>query len=450
MRPLFLVAGPLLTLGMCWPGSAPAGKEKAPTERGKEALLGRSFSPPIISRADYEKVWRVWGLKERPDDFNERVRERYGLHEAPYPNGGLPMGLREAKGLFGKGVGNDCMLCHAGRVAGQTVLGLGNNALDLQGLFDEFGEAQGLKQAVPVAFSRARGTSEATASSVYLFQFRNPDLSLRQLVKMDISDSACEDVPAWWLMKRKKTMYHTGSHSARSVRSLMVFMLTPLNTGAYIKSQEAAFRDIKAYLLSLEPPKYPFPVDEKKASAGKKLFTQHCARCHGTYGPGGSYPNKVVDLDVIGTDPELASAYGPETAETYNQTWFGEEKDADGKPLKAALNRGYQAPPLDGVWATAPYFHNASVPTVYHVLNSKARPKLFTRSFGTEKADYDPGKLGLKFMPLDKAPGPKAPPIERRKVYDTTQRGRSNAGHPFGDKLTDPERRAVIEYLKTL
>jgi putative ABC transport system substrate-binding protein len=42
------------------------------------------------------------------------------------------------------------------------------------------------------------------------------------------------------------------------------------------------------------------------------------------------------------------------------------------------------------------------------------------------------------------------PAIERRKVYDTTQPGRGNGGHTFGDRLTEAERRAVIEYLKTL
>ena len=52
---------------------------------------------------------------------------------------------------------------------------------------------------------------------------------------------------------------------------------------------------------------------------------------------------------------------------------------------------------------------------------------------------------------LDKAPdAAKTPPIEMRKVYDTTKPGRSNAGHTYGDELTDAERRAVIEYLKTL
>ena len=40
--------------------------------------------------------------------------------------------------------------------------------------------------------------------------------------------------------------------------------------------------------------------------------------------------------------------------------------------------------------------------------------------------------------------------IERRKIYDTTQPGRSNSGHIFGDQLSEAERMAVIEYLKTL
>jgi hypothetical protein len=106
---------------------------------------------------------------------------------------------------------------------------------------------------------------------------------------------------------------------------------------------------------------------------------------------------------------------------------------------------------LDGIWATAPYFHNGSAPTVYHVLNSKARPRVFTRSYRTDLDAYDAKKLGWKFEELAQAPDPGGmSPIEFRKVYDTTKLGRGNGGHTFGDKLTDPERFAVIEYLKTL
>ena len=69
---------------------------------------------------------------------------------------------------------------------------------------------------------------------------------------------------------------------------------------------------------------------------------------------------------------------------------------------------------------------------------------------GRTLEDYDRDRVGWKVTELAAPPGPDVPPFERRKVYDTTRSGRSNAGHTFGDDLTDAERRAVIEYLKTL
>jgi hypothetical protein len=84
------------------------------------------------------------------------------------------------------------------------------------------------------------------------------------------------------------------------------------------------------------------------------------------------------------------------------------------------------------------------------VLNSKERPRLFTRSFRAEKEDYDPARLGLRVSVLDCDPDPDLPAIERRKVYDTTRPSRGNGGHRFGDGLTEDERMEVIEYLKTL
>jgi hypothetical protein len=58
--------------------------------------------------------------------------------------------------------------------------------------------------------------------------------------------------------------------------------------------------------------------------------------------------------------------------------------------------------------------------------------------------------VGWKVEVLDKAPDPKKPAIDQRRIYDTSQPGRGNGGHTYGDKLTDTERMAVIEYLKTL
>jgi hypothetical protein len=157
-----------------------------------------------------------------------------------------------------------------------------------------------------------------------------------------------------------------------------------------------------------------------------------------------------VPLETIGTDPVLAESVSAINLDYLNKSWLARQIGPDGKPYRFHPHRGYQAPPLDGVWATGPYFHNGSVPTVYHVLNSRARPKIYTRSYRTEKKDYDPIKLGWKIQVLDRPPNPGLSGYERRKIYDTTQRGRHNTGHPFGDKLTEKERWAVIEYLKTL
>lgn len=110
---------------------------------------------------------------------------------------------------------------------------------------------------------------------------------------------------------------------------------------------------------------------------------------------------------------------------------------------------GYQSPPLDGVWATAPYLHNGSVPTLYDMLNSKSRPKIFTRSFRTDESAYDKKKIGWRIETFDSAPNWDNA-WEARRIYDTTQPGRGNGGHTYGDSLTDPQRWAIIEYLKML
>jgi mono/diheme cytochrome c family protein len=427
-----------------------ASKEKPQADRGGKAVRGQPpMNPPVWSRSAYETAWKSWGLKEKPANYDEAFRARYGLHNPPYENGGLPMGLHVAPGPFGKGLGSDCLLCHAGSVAGKTYIGLGNASLDLESLFDELPPI-GIPARLPVRLANVRGTIEANAAVVFLMEFRNPDLSLRIPTSSKIKDDLIQDLPAWWLLKKKKTMYHTGAGHARSVRTMMPFLLSPLNSADHIKKLEPAFADIQAYLLGLEPPPYPFRIDRALASDGQVLFNRNCAKCHGTYGPDGQYPSKVVPLDTIGTDRRLAEGTTPEIAEHYLKSWFAQEKGPDGKLFPVQTIRGYQAPPLDGVWATAPYFHNGSVPTIYHVLNSKARPKLFTRSYGTAEEDYDTEKLGFNFTILEQVPDAKLPPLERRKIYDTTLPGRGNSGHTFGDVLTEAERRAVIEYLKTL
>ncbi len=419
--------------------------------RGKKALEETAFIPGFWPPFAYDQAWKAWGVSAKPKDYAAEFRDRYGLHEAAYPNAGLPMGLRPASLLLGKGLGIDCMTCHGGSIFGKSYVGLGNSSLDIHALFEEMYRGGNMAVKPPFSFSNARGTNEAGGFAVYLLGFRTPELNLKaDQTDLGLKDDACEDVPAWWLLKKKKTMYFTGGGDATSVRSLMQFMMHPLSLPHDFAKHEPAFRDIRQYLLSLEAPKYPFPVDHTLAEQGERLFKVNCAKCHGIYGEEWTYPNKVIPLDEIGTDRKRFEAVGPAFGKAYNASWFAKEKAGwflGGKP--GIYTEGYQAPPLDGVWATAPYFHNGSVPTLDGVLNSKARPTTFTRSFHTNEEDYDKEKVGWIVREV-KPPGPKVTAFERRKVYDTTQPGRSNRGHTYGDGFTPEERRAVVEYLKTL
>jgi mono/diheme cytochrome c family protein len=443
-----------LGLTCLWQLSARSADDDA-AERGRRALLERSFTPATLTVRSYPEAWRQWGdgRQEPPADYTAAFRQRYGLHEAPYPNDGYPMGLRKGTGLLGfAGLSTDCLICHGGSILGQSIIGLGNSTLDFQALIEEMAAADGWKHRSSFTSCNVRGTSEAGAFSVYLLSLREPDLSLRsKRLDLGLHDNMCEDTPAWWLLKKKKTMYHSGAGDARSVRTLMQFMLSPLNSAETIQKKEGTFRDIRAYLLSLQPPRYPLPIDQELANKGQQVFALTCAGCHGTYGEKWTYPNKIIPLDDIGTDRKHYEGFTREFVIHYAKTWFAREKQgwlAD--DYTPHWTNGYQAPPLDGIWATAPYFHNGSAPTVYHVLNSQARPKIFTRSFRTDREAYDAERLGWKVQVLDRGPDPTLPAIERRKVYDTTQPGRSNGGHTYGDDLTDAERMAVIEYLKTL
>ncbi|MFO0936150.1 MAG: c-type cytochrome [Gemmataceae bacterium] len=416
--------------------------------RGQKALEQTAFIPGFWPPFAYDNAWKTWGLKEKPKDYDAAFRDHYGLSKAPYDNGRYPMGLREAPLLIGKGIGIDCMICHGESIFGKNVPGLGNASLDIHALFEDLYRAGGLKADLPFVFSHVRGTNEAGAFGVYLLGLRKPDLAFKpEMTDLGLKDNACEDVPAWWLLKKKKTMYFTGDTDARSVRAIMQFMMHPLNGPGDFKKHEPAFRDVQQYLFSLKAPRYPFPIDAERSARGKIVYGDYCAKCHGTYGEKETYPNKVIPIEIIGTDPNRFQNISEKYHEAYNASWFARESPAP-KIMKESV--GYQAPPLDGIWATAPYFHNGSVPTLDGVLNSQKRPTRFTRSYRTDEADYDPVRVGWKVKEVPERDDPKASAFERRKIYDTSRPGRSNRGHTFGDDLTDAERRDLIEYLKTI
>lgn len=425
--------------------------DPASAQRGHTALTTRSFTPANFPSGSLQSVWQLW-TKTPPADPIAAARERFGLHEAPYPNNGLPMGLRLGTLGFGiPGISLDCMVCHGGSILGKPFLGLGNANLDLQALFEELPASGTKRLRTPYQFSRARGTNEAGATSVFLMGFRDAELGVH-LAKSDLKpvDTLCEDVPAWWLLKKKATMYATGEGDARSVRSIMQFSMSPLHGKAWFEKEESTFRDILNYLYTIEAPKYPFPINTDLANKGQLIFAKNCAKCHGTYGGSPTYPNKIIPPEEVGTDSHRLTGFPVEFGNKYSQSWFTREREGwFGDGYQGRVNRGYQAPPLDGIWATAPYLHNGSIPTLGHLLDSKTRPIRFTRSFRTEESDYDKELVGWKVRPVGPLSKP-SDPHEARKIYDTGEIGRGNGGHTYGDSLADDERMSLLEYLKTL
>jgi hypothetical protein len=104
------------------------------------------------------------------------------------------------------------------------------------------------------------------------------------------------------------------------------------------------------------------------------------------------------------------------------------------------------APALNGAWASAPYFHNGSVPTLWHVLHPEERPIVWRRT----EDGYDQRKVGLEITTSDRIPADAKAPAEQREYFNTRRPGKSAAGHLFPNDLTEEQKRAVLEYLKTL
>jgi hypothetical protein len=248
------------------------------------------------------------------------------------------------------------------------------------------------------------------------------------------------------------------------------------------------------FAYKIQPPDWPefFPaIDRAKAARGEQLFKGWCAGCHETWPPSKtlmrSYNMKA--LAEVGTDPLTAigferpvmlkdgtvtpfalaastiiknvkaTAYveanltpadiakleqrqirfGPEWDPVFRPTLLDSEDWPDSKGKKV-----YRSKTLVGIWATPPFLHNGSVPTLWDLLHySKDRPVTFT----TGQREYDPVKLGLQTDPSKYTLAVGLDPF----TFDTRRAGNWNTGHEwdFYKDLDDEKRYAIIEYLKT-
>lgn len=206
---------------------------------------------------------------------------------------------------------------------------------------------------------------------------------------------------------------------------------------------------LEGVLKQMTAPRWPFgAIDTKLVEQGKQIYVrERCGRCH--------------DPDKNGVVPELP--LGPLSADDDPKTDRARldnfEKLVTGTPaihfLKQRLDalaatapdalrdkepawrttRRYAPRALAGVWATAPYLHNDSVPTLWDLFSTR-RPD----AFSVDNTRYDTTKVGYVTAPSGAF------------VLKTSEPGNGNQGHPWGTKLetNEPEKRALIEYLKQL
>jgi len=224
-------------------------------------------------------------------------------------------------------------------------------------------------------------------------------------------------------------------------------------------------------LENLPAPVYPFVVDMDKAKKGSDLYQQNCAVCHKPHngevykiGTDSGRAHVVTEAIAANARKGFTAICSPE--KSVDLPGLGKIKPcakfdevsllnkAEFAMMSPAQHDGYNALPLGGVWAQAPYLHNGSVPTVYHLLTPNERPVIFMKS----RLDYDQKLMGFSWAITSNKHDIK----EEGYQYDTHAiQAFSNAGHDKDvtiglhryklDWSDDKEgAMAIIEYMKTL
>jgi mono/diheme cytochrome c family protein len=343
----------------------------------------------------------------------------------------------------------NCLACHATQLQGKLVIGLGrpNRMVRLEDV-----NVIGIAFANPLELGSSTNTLNRLLGGVamgvmdvfpYLASHRDPETlewTDQQLFNPDAGVLGWVDIPPWWRTKKKNALYSNGSGRGEQGNHMSFMSIFSVESTTEAAEIERNFVDVAAYVRSIEAPKFPGTIDMAKAAQGEKVFVAACASCHGTYGENPTYPNLIIPHQEVGTDPSLATGHWMKPAEDwYAESWYAR----DGKSWVENVE-GYYAPPLDGIWATAPFFHNGAVPTLDGVIDPAKRPAIWTSNMTAD--DYDLQRVGWtdKFLDgeltLDGGNG----------TFDSSRPGNSNQGHTYSADFSEADKQALLEYLKTL
>jgi mono/diheme cytochrome c family protein len=445
---LFTIAT-LLGLACCAAGRGvetqpPAGA--SPEQRGYWLLVNKPYVTPDFDQETFDAVWKVWpeplksqAEKATPEQRRKMAFARYGLTPRPEDPTRPLQYVVDSAGVWTM----NCFACHGGQVAGKIWPGLPNSHYALQTLTEET-RAVKVAQGKPlgrmdfgsvfVPLGSTNGTTNAVNFGVALMGFRDADLNFhadRLPPKMTHHDL---DAPPWWHFRRKQMLYIDG-FAEKGHRALSQFAMVRSNGPEKFRQWEDEFRDVFAYISSLEPPSYPYSIDRALADRGRIAFEKNCADCHGTYGPDGKYPEKLVAIDEVQTDRVRLDALTPTNRDAYGQSWFadyGKKKYVRDPGLRRSAAGRRMGQPLRTCTTAASHAVARAAP--------QRAPAVWKRTID----GYDPKRVGLEIAALAEIPAEVKSGWERRTYFDTRGFGKSRAGHDFPDALSEDEKQAVL------
>ena len=247
------------------------------------------------------------------------------------------------------------------------------------------------------------------------------------------------DFPSLWNQRPREGMqlHWDGDNDSVDERNLSAGLgagITPVTV------DHAGLKRVRDWIWTLPPPKYPYAIDAALAARGEPLYRAACLECHGDHRfrdgvISGARIGTVVRASDIGTDRYRLDSYTP----TFAANQYSLFPESEYRFKRFRKTDGYANHPLDGIWARAPYLHNGSVPTLLDLLEPpERRPPVFYRGYDV----YDRTRVGFVTDVAE----------ERGRQftrYDTSVPGNGNAGHVYGTTLSEDEKRAIVEYMKT-
>ena len=236
-----------------------------------------------------------------------------------------------------------------------------------------------------------------------------------------------------------RTIEHVSNETLEDAATITALFTIPTmgqTQNRSFKNIDMVIKNVAPILHNYKTPSYPWKINTEEASIGYKIYNNSCLQCHGEYSWDGgnksklvSFPNKLIPQNEMNSDPERWKAISLSLVKKLEGSIWN-------NLIKINQNQGYIAPVLEGLWASAPYMHNGSVPTLWHFLRPEQRPNSF--QVGNQNFDrIKVGGLGTANFGSE--------------IYDTSLLGRSKKGHEKEfENLSDEDKNNLLEFLKTL